>query len=501
MIDGLLLYDMLDRRAALAPRAPALTGGTRMWSYRELRDLSLAYAAWLGRQSVGRGDRVLIVAPHAAESAALVFATSRLGAISVIISDQIRPYLLEHVLHDSGPRLVLGTNEAAAMARGMVDVPVHNLGDLPPASAAGVPPTAPACLPTDPVAFIYTSGSTAMPKAVVSPHRQVLFATRAIQSRLRYRQDDTVWSCMPLSFDYGLYQIFLACVSGAHLVLGDAADAGPPLLGQLHEHRATVLPVVPSLAATLTRLITRSGRPPELLRMVTNTGAALSPAASTRLRELVPGLSVVHMFGLTECKRVSIAEPNVDLTRPGSVGSPLPGTEAYVVDPDGCRLPPGETGELVVRGPHVMAGYWRAPELTAARFRPDGAGGTLLYTGDYCRLDADGYLYVLGRADDIYKQHGFRVSALEVEAAAMDIPQVELAAVLPPTGDEGARLLVIGAITRTYLVKELANRLEEYKLPTQLSVVDTLPLSVNGKVDKRRLVRTQGDRDGERSLG
>jgi acyl-CoA synthetase (AMP-forming)/AMP-acid ligase II len=478
--DAVLLHDLLDRRAQATPRAPALTRGTRTWAYAELRDRSLAYSAWLAQRGVGRGDRVLVVAPHAAESAALAFAASRLGAIFAVISDQIRLYLLEHVLADSEPRLVVGTSEAAATAEGLFDGPVHELDDLPAGSLDGVRPER--GRPVDPVAFIYTSGSTAKPKAVVSPHRQVVFATRAIQSRLRYRPDDTVWCCMPLSFDYGLYQVFLACASGAHLVLGEAVDAGPPLLRQLEEHRATVLPLVPSLAASLTRLIGRSGRPPTRLRLVTNTGAALSPAASARLRELVPGLDVVPMFGLTECKRVSIAEPNADLTRPGSVGTPLPGTEAYVVDPEGRRLPSGETGELVVRGPHVMAGYWRARELTQARFR-DG----LLHTGDQCRLDADGHLYFAGRTDDIYKQQGFRVSAVEVEAAAMDIPEVELAAVLPPSGDDGARLLVTGAITAAQLAGELTARLEEYKVPPHLSVVETFPLSVNGKVDKRRL--------------
>jgi amino acid adenylation domain-containing protein len=475
------LHDLLDRRAAATPDARALTRGSSTWTYAELRDRSLAGAEWLAQRGVGRGDRVLVVAPHAAESAALAFATSRLGAIFAVISDQIRPYLLEHVLEDSAPRLVVGTSEAAATAEGLFDGPVHELDDLAARPLDGVPPPG-GGEPTDPVAFIYTSGSTAKPKAVVSPHRQVVFATGAIQSRLRYRPDDTVWCCMPLSFDYGLYQVFLACAAGAHLVLGDAAHAGPPLVRELEGHGATVLPLVPSLAATLTRLVGRTGRPPSRLRMVTNTGAVLSPAASARLREVVPGLDVVPMFGLTECKRVSIAEPNADLERPGSVGTPLPGTEAFVVDPDGRRLPPGETGELVVSGPHVMAGYWRAPELTAARFR-DG----LLYTGDQCRLDADGHLYFAGRTDDIYKQQGFRVSAIEVEAAAMDVPQVELAAVLPPSGDDPTRLLVIGRITEAELAGELAARLEDYKVPPQISVVESFPLSVNGKVDKRRL--------------
>src|SRR5262249_26583146 len=150
-----------------------------------------------------------------------------------------------------------------------------------------------------------------------------------------------------------------------------AADAGPALAGRLCEHAVTVLPCVPSLAATLVRLIERSGAAPGRLRLVTNTGAALPRACADRLRAAIPGLEVVPMFGLTECKRVSVMEPNGDLLRPGSVGRPLPDTEAYVVDDAGHRLPAGEAGELVVRGPHVMAGYWRAPELTAARFRRD----------------------------------------------------------------------------------------------------------------------------------
>jgi acyl-CoA synthetase (AMP-forming)/AMP-acid ligase II len=476
-----LLHDLLDRRATATPDARALTRGPTTWTYAELRDRSLAYAGWLVERGAGRGDRVLVVAPHAAESAALAFAASRTGAIFAVISDQIRPYLLEHVLEDSAPRLVIGTDEAAATAESLFDGPVHALEDLPVHPLDGARPAG-GGEPTDPVAFIYTSGSTAKPKAVVSPHGQVVFATGAIQSRLRYRPEDTVWCCMPLSFDYGLYQVFLACAAGAHLVLGDAAHAGPPLVRELEGHGATVLPLVPSLAATLVRLVGRTGRPPSRLRMVTNTGAALSPVASARLRELVPGLDVVPMFGLTECKRVSIAEPNSDVERPGSVGTPLPGTEAWVVDSEGCRLPPGETGELVVRGPHVMAGYWRAPELTAARFR-DG----LLYTGDQCRLDADGHIYFAGRTDDIYKQQGFRVSAVEIEATAADVPEVELAAVLPPSGDDPARLLVTGRVTEAALARELAARLEDYKVPPQISVVESFPLSVNGKVDKRRL--------------
>ena len=468
-----LLHDLLDERVALTPDAPALRRGDRVWTYRELLLKSLACAEWLRARGVRRGDRVLVLAPHAPETAALVHACSRIGALHVVLSDRVRPYHLDHILADSEPAVVITGDDLP----GLPDEPEDSL------------PTGDPCLPIDPVALIYTSGSTAMPKAVVSTHAQVRFAVAAIQDRLDYRPDDVVFCCLPLSFDYGQYQLYLSCLAGACLVLADETDAGPALLTRLVEHGVSVFPLVPSLAATLGRLVHRAGRPPERLRLVTNTGAALPATASARLRDAVPGLDVVPMFGLTECKRVTIADPNSDLTRPGSAGIPLPGTEAYAVDDDGNRLPAGEIGELVVRGQHVMAGYWRAPELTAKRFRRDEFGQPVLFTGDRCRFDADGHLYFIGRTDDIYKQRGFRVSSLEVEAAALDVPGVELAALLPP-GEECqvARLAVTGDVPERDLADELGARLEEHKLPGRYHVLDDLPLSVNGKIDKKALV-------------
>ncbi|MEU3721293.1 class I adenylate-forming enzyme family protein [Streptomyces sp. NPDC031705] len=493
-----LLHDLLDRRADRTPDAPALTRADTTWTYGELRQHSRALAARLAGHGVGRGDRVLVLAPHAAETVAALFATSRLGASYCVVSDQTRPYHLRHILADSEPAAVLATGEAAARVEGETGRAVHWYdadGQAPLDAAPREDDGRAPCLSVDAVALTYTSGSTAMPKAVVSTHRQVLFATAAIQDALHYRPDDRIHSCLPLSFDYGLYQVYLACASGAHLVLGDSSQAGPALLTALRTSGATVLPLVPSLASNLLRLLSRSDSAPPPLRLVTNTGAALPPALSAQLRQAIPTLAVVPMYGLTECKRVSIAEPDLDLTRPGSVGRPLRDTEVYAADPDGRPLPPGQTGELVVRGPHVMAGYWRAPELTAARFGRDAIGQPLLRTGDRGWVDADGYLYFAGRDDDQYKQRGFRVSTVEVEAAALDIPGVHLAAVLPPAGTRGALLAVSADLSAAHLAKELGERLDPVKLPSAYEVLDELPLSVNGKVDKRALadlLRTRG---------
>lgn len=488
-----LLHDVLDRRASLSPNVVAVRRNDTEWTYAELCRMSHVYAAGLHAQGVGRGDRVLICEPHAAETVAMLFAASRLGAMYVVANDGVPDSVLEHVIRDSEPAVVVGDRLTRQVAH-RLGLPATDL--TPPGEMSRVCAGPPPCLSVDPVSLIYTSGSTSRPKAVVSTHAQVLFPANAIQSQLRYETGDVVFCCLPLSFDYGLYQVFLSCIAGATLHLGDAQDAGPALPNTLRRHGVTVLPAVPSLASSLVQMLSRGARPPERLRLVTSTGAHLPDVLADRLRALVPGVSVLAMFGLTECKRVSIMPRDAHAEHPGSAGRALPDTELYVVDDCGRRLPPGEVGQLVVRGPHVMAGYWRAPALTAQRFGRDEFGQPLLFTGDQCTVDADGFLYFLGRTDDIYKQRGFRVSAVEVEAASMDVPGVVHAAVLPPYESAGAVLVVSGRVTGGEVVEGLRLHLESHKIPDTCVVLDTLPLAPSGKADKKLLNRMLRSRPG-----
>ena len=479
-----LLHDILDWRAARTPDLTAIRTSTGSWTYAQLHRRSRAYAEWLAGTGARRGDRILVNAPHAPETVAAVFAASRLGCLYVVVTDQLPAGRLQQIVADCEPHVLLtgaGT-DAPAVPDGLTVVGLDTL----PVEPAGRGTPAP-CLSIDAVSLIYTSGSTSEPKAVVSTHEQVLFAAQAIQSRLGYRETDTVFCCLPLSFDYGLYQVFLSVLSGAALVLAGPDAAGPALLNQLRRHGATVLPLMPPLAVTLATLLARSPTPLSSLRLITSSGATLAPQTARDLRAGLPGMQLVGMFGLTECKRVAILEPDGDLIRPGAVGLPLPDTEVYIADDEGRRLPPGAVGELVVRGRHVMSGYWRAPELTARKFHRDEFGQPVLHTGDQCRLDEDGYLYFVGRSDDVYKQRGFRVSGAEVEAAALDIPDVDMAALLPPSDDREAVLVVSGQTTATHVRKELSTRLEEYKVPRDCRVLPALPLSANGKVDRTRL--------------
>lgn len=480
-----LVSDILDGAASRHPGRVAVRRGEIAWSYETLRGHSVACAAWLRAAGVGRGDRVLIAYPRAIETVAMLFAAARIGAMYVITGDTIPESRMGDLIADCEPRVVVADARYTAVA-GSARAGLDDLPDPGESAVDGQAARVDPVLSVDPVSLIYTSGSTAAPKAVVSTHRQVVFAARAIHSRLGYRADDVVFSCLPLSFDYGLYQVFLSCLGGSELVLGDEDDAGPGLVARLNQRRATVLPAVPSMAVTLRLLAERHGAP-RCLRLVTSSGAVLPPVVPNALRALIPGLDVVLMFGLTECKRVAIMGPNGDLQRPGAAGQALPDTEFYVVDAAGRRLPAGEVGELVVRGPHVMAGYWRAPELSAARFRRDEFGERLLFTGDQCRIDEDGYLYFVGRGDDIYKQHGYRVSAIEVEAAAAGVPGVLDAALLTPRPERGAVLLVSGNIAPADVLAGLRGRLEAYKLPERCVVLDDLPLGPNGKVDKKAL--------------
>lgn len=480
-----LVSDVLDVAARRHPERIAVRRGETAWSYATLRDRSVTYASWLRAAGVGQGDRVMIAHPRAIETVAMLFAAARIGAMYVITGDTIPQARMADLIADCEPRVVVAGEHYTAVA-GSARVGLDDLPDPGDSRIAGQAVPERPVLSVDPVSLIYTSGSTSAPKAVVSTHRQVVFVARAIHSRLGYRVSDVVFSCLPLSFDYGLYQVFLSCLGGCELVLGDEDDAGPALVSRLNQRRATVLPAVPSMAVTLRLLAERHGAP-ACLRLVTSSGAVLPPAVPRALRTLIPGLDVILMFGLTECKRVAIMGPNEDLLRPGAAGQALPDTEFYVTDAAGRRLPPGEVGELVVRGPHVMAGYWRAPELSAARFRRDEFGESLLFTGDQCRVDEDGYLYFVGRGDDIYKQNGYRVSAIEVEAAASAVPGVRRAALLTPTPERGAVLLVSGEVSLAGLLAGLRGRLEVYKLPEQCVILDDIPLGPNGKVDKKAL--------------
>ncbi|MBB6170288.1 acyl-CoA synthetase (AMP-forming)/AMP-acid ligase II [Nocardiopsis mwathae] len=428
------------------------------------------------------------------ELVAMFYGASRCGAVFVPLNPAMKSFHLASVLKNADPVVVVAAEaNTGPLREAAPSVPVYDAAEVwtevEALDARGVPPVEAGVGPDDLAVLIYTSGSTSAPKAVMGPHAQVTFASHAINAELRYRPDDVVFCRFPLSWDYGLYKVLLSCIGRSEIVLaGEESDL--VLLRRMREVGATVVPIVPSLAGMIATLAGRDAEPAPPVRMFTNTGAALPASTIDALHKHFAGARVVRQFGQTECKRISIMPPEMELEKPESVGRPLPGTRVLILGEDGEELPVGEVGEIVAVGPHVMPGYWCAPELSARTFRRDPrTGGLRLHTGDYGSLDADGYLYFEGRRDDMFKRKGIRMSTLEIEAAAMDIPGVRSAAVLPPTGGHDLAVFVEGELEQHAVLRELRLRLEPQKVPAICRVIDDVPLTLHGKNSREALVK------------
>jgi amino acid adenylation domain-containing protein len=490
---------LLDDAAERHGDRPFLVGDTTL-TYREAGRRSRSLSRWMAEQGVRRGDRIVVVARNRAEIALLVFAAARLGAIFVVINNLIRPYGFEQILAQCEPALValdetaqelaasvhgprilfIGTAECPAAEARLDEVVEGVTGEAEPFPGIDV----------DPASLIFTSGSTGQPRGVVLSHDNIRFAVAAIQERLRYRPEDVIGVFLPLSFDYGLYQLFLAAQAGAAVFLGRPEMAGPELLRVIDAQGISVLPGVPTLFAALLTMLARRPQPLPTLRALTNTGDRLPQAHIEQLRARLPQARIYPMFGLTECKRVSIMLPEELDRHPDSVGRPLAGTEVRVVDDAGRTVPYGEVGELVVRGRHVALGYWRAEAESQQRFRRTNGQARELWSGDYCRMDAEGFLYFHGRMDALLKHRGFRISPLEIEEAACQIAGVSEAGVVQSDSDGALHLFVClhqPGLTARAIIDGLRSRLEPVKVPDQVHLVDALPKTANRKTDRKQL--------------
>jgi acyl-CoA synthetase (AMP-forming)/AMP-acid ligase II len=486
------VHGLLDAAVAQAPESTAVRDSRGAWSYARLAEYSRAVEAWLAGRGVGRGDRVVVQAATRRETVAVMFGVLRRGAIFVPLNPAMKPFHLAAVLENAGAMMVLADPAGVERVRSAAATPVIAMDamwdEVEDLRRAGARAPAVDVSARSVAALVYTSGSTATPKAVVCPHAQMVFASASINAVLGYRPDDVVFCRFPLSWDYGLYKVPLSCLGRSELVLADDAT-DLRLLREIRQTGATIVPIVPSLASIVVTLARRDPEPVSRVRLLTNTGAALPQPAIEALRTIFPAARIVRQFGQTECKRISIMPPEEDGERPQSVGLPLPGTRVRILDEAGEPVPTGEVGEITVLGPHVMPGYWRAPELTDAAFRRDEeTGEPRLHTGDYGHVDEDGYLYFEGRRDDMFKRKGIRMSTLEIEAAALDVDGVHAAVAVPPSEADDLVLFVVADVPGHRVIRELAQRLEPAKVPAVCRVVDEIPLTTNGKYARRALL-------------
>jgi amino acid adenylation domain-containing protein len=511
-----MLHDFLTQAALQSPDVQAIGAGGATLTYGQLERDATAVAHSLRASGVHAGDRVIVFSPNTITAAVGFWAVVMCGAVVVMISPRTPAPRLAWVLRDADAAALI-TDESlvgVAVAAGLTTLravivagPPSTLADLShlahsltldDAVAAGSRAADELRAParTDLAALIYTSGSSGEPKAVMVTHANVDAAATAISGYLDLTSSDVVHCALPLSFDYGLYQMIMSVKAGARLVLERSFDLPGQILNAIVRERVTVFPGVPTMFAMLARLRSPERWDLTSVRAVTSTGSALASTQVAWLRGAFPTAQIFSMYGLTECKRCTYLPP-VDLERkPGSVGVAIPGNEIWLVDAEDRVVGPGEVGELVVRGPTVMAGYWRRPEETARRLRPGPhPGESVLYTGDLCRLDDDGYLYFVSRMDDVIKSRGEKVAPAEVEAALRSSPGVLEAAVIgrpdEVLGQAIHAFVVVDSRTRltpAVLRAACRDRLEPFMVPQAIEIVDTMPQTANGKVEKAALV-------------
>jgi amino acid adenylation domain-containing protein len=491
-----------------------MAGPVRL-SYAQLLDRSLRLARALQELGVGRGDRVAIYMDNSAGCATAIYGTLLAGGVFVVVNPQTKEDKLLYVLDDCEATVLLTegalTRTALSAAAAAPSVKAVIAASAPEGVegalafddvvASAEPDPRPAgTIPLDLAALIYTSGSTGVPKGVMMTHQSMVFAAGSISQYLRLGPDERILGVLPLAFDYGLYQLLMAIRMGGTLVLERSFAFPAQIVKRVEDEEITVFPGVPTVYATL--LSMRRSMEFELpsVRRVTNTAAALPATFHGEMRRIFPNALIFAMYGLTECKRVSYLEPELLERKPTSVGRAIPGTETIVLREDGTPVEPGETGILYVRGPHVMAGYWRKPEQTAEMI-VDGPlpGERMLCAQDHFTVDDDGFLYFVGRTDDIIKTRGEKVSPVEVENSLFDVDGVKEAAVVGVPDDvlgEAIRAFVVlddgAALTEQDVIAACRTRLENFMVPREVVFLDALPTTATGKVRRKSLLESSG---------
>lgn len=519
-----LLHHLPEMQARRRPDAIALIQGDTRLDYATLARRIDTFARGLLGLGVKPGERAAFWLPKTLDGIALLFAASKAGMVIVPINPLLKPTQVAHILQDSGARLLVSQGERLAgladvlheahdlrwavsvdQATDLVGIDVHALSSLPH-QGVETPWREHGRSETDLAALLYTSGSTGKPKGVALSHRNLLAGAASVASYLDIQPDDRLLAVLPLSFDYGLSQLTVAFHAGAsvapldYLLPRDVYKA-------ITRHQITVLAGVPTLWQQLAGQDWLNAL--TSLRVLTNSGGRLPRPVIARLRSALPEARLFLMYGLTESFRSTYLPPEELDRRPDSIGKAIPNAEVMVLRPDGTPCAPHEPGELVHRGPTVALGYWNDPERSAERFRPipHAAEGLphpemAVWSGDRVRMDEEGFLYFIGRDDDMIKTSGYRVSPTEIEDVLYASGLVREAAAIG-VDDEilGQRILAVvvpesGHLDPDQLLRHCRACLPVYMVPTSVQIVSALPLTPNGKVDRRRLREQYGTPSG-----
>ena len=506
----MLVQHFLENSADRLPGKVALISGKQRLTYAEIESKANSLANGLRARGLARGERVALYLPNSVELVISIFAVLKAGGVFVVLNSSTKPDKLEYILNNCQAIGLVTGGQQSDLARRIVSVvpslkivvltaqpsgePASGFFDLDAIVASCSTQRPPQVnIDLDLACLIYTSGSTGEPKGVMSDHSNVTFAASSIVTYLKNVEDDIVIDVLPLSFDYGLYQLLMVFKFGGTLVLERGFTYPAAILKRIEEERVTGFPGVPTIFAMLLNMDLNS-YDLSSLRYLTNTAAALPPAHIAQLRDKFLWAKLYSMYGLTETKRTLYLPPDQLDQRPGSVGIAIPGTEVWIENEEGHRLEPGQAGELVVRGRHVMRGYWGDSAATAERFRPGPIPGErVCYTGDLFRMDEQGYLYFVSRKDDIIKSRGEKVAPKEVENMLYALKGVQEAAVIgvpDPILGEAIKAFVVSSdcdLTEAEVLRHCRANMEDFMVPKYVEFMKELPKTSSGKIKKTGL--------------
>ena len=487
------------------------------YSYRELMGQCERLLQQLSRLSseLAPQERVVLYLPKSPLLICAINAISRLGGIFVPIHPNLKPDQIEHILNDCQPRLLLTTSERFMRLQPMLTSLHH------PLTVAHTPITTMVIdliwvayadplikhsnhnlLPAtenDPVAILYTSGSTGLAKGVVLSHRNLIAGMESVIDYLKVSSNDQILALLPLSFDYGLNQVAISFATGATLILHDHIIT-KDTLAKLGQYKITILAGTPTLWMQLLE-IEWCSYDLSHLRLITNSGGKLSNNVIREVRHRIPATEMVLMYGLTEAFRSTYLPYQLLDKKMGSIGIPIPNAALKVINEEGDSCQPHEIGELVHLGPLVAMGYWNRPVENAQRFSHISIGGhtspslPMVRSGDKVYRDGDGVFFFVGRIDDQIKSAEYRISPTEIESICMqELPTIEAIALGVPHPKLGEAIVVVYQIVVSgarvepeSLATICRNHLPNYMQPLHIAKAEQLATTLNGKVDRQAL--------------
>ncbi|MGA2420091.1 MAG: AMP-binding protein [Candidatus Acidiferrum sp.] len=500
----LRISDVATPWAERSPERLALVETSGAWTYAQLEAAIARAETWVKDAKVRPGDRVMMVSENCRAFVAMFLALARYGAWPVLVNARLSARELDEIREHCGARLVLYTTTVSPQAREHAKrhgAPVSDIPELGPMGVGAindrvVPEPLDSSVADNVAAMIYTSGTTGLPKGVMLTHRGLLFVADVSAKIRSLTPDDRLYGILPMSHAVGLSVVLLGALhSGTTLYLSPRFDP-VAALATIDKERLTVVlgaPAMFSLLLEYTKMKGITARKYPALRIISSSGAPLHAAVKADVEKLF-GLPLYNGYGVTECSpnisQAVVEKPRTDT----SVGRVLPGIEVKFIGPDGQPVPQGEVGELRVRGPNVMKGYYRAPEETAAAIDAEG----WFNTRDLARIE-DGYLFIVGRTKELIVRFGFNVYPAEVEAVLNNHPEVVRSAVIGRTveGVDGGEEVIAfvqttpgSPLTSENMAEHAAQHLAPYKRPSSIHMVAAMPLTPTGKVMKEELAKS-----------